>query len=245
VAILRQIPVDQAVLMALHLEKEEEQTFRINLAKRVFEGPKDVDKRVSEGADDMKWVAGIVVKALAEHYEWTNVAILQVDWSNACIRLLSQWAAETKSRLPEGYTQRIQDGVLGYVCREGCPVRIGDVKGPEWKDIFRPGVPGTVSELCVPIRGEDGQVRWLLDVEDIQQNAFAEEEQQALETVLAELAAVLERSRQHHFLQVVIQSTSDAIIVTDERGNINKVNPAAQRLLGYSEEELLGRMALS
>ncbi len=229
-AILKAVPVDQAVLVALHLAQEEEQTFRFQLAKRVSEASNNVEK-----------VAGILVRALAEQYEWTNVAIFQVDWPRHCLRLVSQWAAQEAARLPDEFAQPLEHGVLGYVCRKAVPVNIGNVTATEWKDVFQPSLLKTISELCVPIRGVDGQVRWLLNVEDVRENAFAAEELHALETVISELATLLERSRQHHLLKAVIESTSDAIIVTDEQGGIRQVNPAGQRLLGYAERDLLGQ----
>jgi two-component system, LuxR family, sensor kinase FixL len=41
--------------------------------------------------------------------------------------------------------------------------------------------------------------------------------------------------------RAVIESSVDGIVVIDARGNIEAFNPAAERLFGYSERELLGR----
>lgn len=42
-------------------------------------------------------------------------------------------------------------------------------------------------------------------------------------------------------LNAIIKTATDGIIIIDESGNIELVNAAAERLFGYSEEELLGR----
>jgi two-component system sensor kinase FixL len=42
-------------------------------------------------------------------------------------------------------------------------------------------------------------------------------------------------------LSAVLDSAVDAIVVIDERGRIEVVNPAAVRLFGYSEDELIGK----
>jgi PAS domain S-box-containing protein len=44
-----------------------------------------------------------------------------------------------------------------------------------------------------------------------------------------------------NFLDDIIRTSADGIIVSDTRGTITLVNDAAQRLLGYSKDELLGK----
>jgi PAS domain S-box-containing protein len=44
-----------------------------------------------------------------------------------------------------------------------------------------------------------------------------------------------------NYLDDIINSVSDPVIVTDPRGTISRCNPATHSLLGYADEELLGR----
>lgn len=43
------------------------------------------------------------------------------------------------------------------------------------------------------------------------------------------------------FMDDIIESMADALIVTDEHGHIRRVNSATMNMLGYAEEELIGR----
>lgn len=56
---------------------------------------------------------------------------------------------------------------------------------------------------------------------------------------LEKLVVQLEEGQAH--LRAIIDTAADAIISIDEHGMIERVNPAVERLFGYSPEELLGQ----
>ncbi len=66
---------------------------------------------------------------------------------------------------------------------------------------------------------------------------------------LAPLESALEQMRQKlrqstidsKYLTTVLDSMNDAVLVTSPRGNITKINAAAQRLFGFSEEQMSGK----
>jgi diguanylate cyclase (GGDEF)-like protein/PAS domain S-box-containing protein len=66
---------------------------------------------------------------------------------------------------------------------------------------------------------------------------------------LGELQGALERMRQKlrqttitkNYLNIVLNSMNDAVLVTSPDGTIKGVNEAARKLLGYAEEEILGK----
>ena len=61
---------------------------------------------------------------------------------------------------------------------------------------------------------------------------------QVLEQEVAERTAELRQANQH--LQKIVENMGEALFVLSPDGRIKEANPAAQRLLGYSEEELRG-----
>ena len=70
---------------------------------------------------------------------------------------------------------------------------------------------------------------------------------------MADLELALDRMRQSlrettitkNYLTTVLNSMNDAVLVTSPEGSIKRVNEAAVRLFGYSEEELAGRAFVS
>jgi PAS domain S-box-containing protein len=50
----------------------------------------------------------------------------------------------------------------------------------------------------------------------------------------------LDLQRSHHLFETVFEETEDALVIADTEGRITDVNPAAERLLGYDVEELVG-----
>lgn len=229
VELLGDLPLGKALLTALYYEENEDLKFRLDLIRKI-----------SCASNNMGKVAAVIVSQLAKHYDWQDISLYRVDEEHGAIRLLSQEASSEAFRLPGDYKQHIDEGILGYVYKNKVATNVGNVRtDPKFKDVYKDTLKDTVSELCLPI-SIDGKVCWLLNIQDSRQNAFSEEEKKALEGVFGEVTEFLERSRLHHFVNATLQFASDAIIVTDTKGNINRVNQATKKLLGYSKAEMVG-----
>jgi PAS domain S-box-containing protein len=226
---LEALPLDKALLTAIHYEERKDLEFRLNLIKQI-----------SSASNNVQEVGEIIVSQLADQYGWNDISLYAINEVDGVIRLLSQQASSKAFRLPKDYKQRVDEGILGYVYRNKVAVNVGNVRtAPKFKRIYKEVSPPTLSELCLPI-SVDGKVCWLLNVQDSVENAFSEEEKKAMEGVLKEVSEFLQRSWMHHFINTTLQSASDAIIVTDNKGIINQVYPAATKLLGFSKAELIG-----
>lgn len=80
---------------------------------------------------------------------------------------------------------------------------------------------------------------------DVERN-WADEEVAALEIIASALGDAIERSlSEAHVSEIIrrtmLQSSLDAIMVIDETGSIIEYNPAAEKMFGWSREEILGK----
>jgi len=112
------------------------------------------------------------------------------------------------------------------------------------------------SPLNIPVLDAAGEVRFILhrveDVTDLvrlrqsdeEKNVFVKEQQIAIEHLRAanqELAKTNQAHKQSEArLQSILETVPDAMIVIDERGLIRSFSAAAERLFGYTAEEVRG-----
>jgi PAS domain S-box-containing protein len=228
--LLKALPIEKAVSTALYHRDRQEQEFRHDLLRRLAccRTSRDIALRL--------------VKALAKHYGWQNVAIFEIDKTKRQFTVKAQKAkGKNPYRLPRGFTQPLESGVLGHVYQTGEAVNIGDVgAGQGVAARFIRFNNKTTSELCLPIRA-DHQVRWLLNVEDGKENAFSAEEQAAIEDIITDVEFVLEHLFTSYALDEVFTKANDLIVLTDHEGRIVRSNPTTERLLGVTEGALQGR----
>jgi PAS domain S-box-containing protein len=231
--ILRSLPLDKAVIMACSLEEKKTIEFRLDLMKKI-----------SMACENIQDVGQLIVDSIADHFALDIVYLFIVDDSRRLFRLMCQAGSK---RLSDDYTQLLNEGVLSLVYKKNKNLEIGknhDRYIPNVKEnravkrVFKPIYTDTLSKICLPIRTKEAF--WILNIEDPLENAFSQEEFEALKSVRDEISSFFSRSWLFHSLENTLATTSDAIISTDSRGNIKQVNPAACHLLGYAMEDLTG-----
>jgi PAS domain S-box-containing protein len=222
------LPLGAAVQTALSHERSRDLQFSLDLVKRIASGTARTEA-----------IARTVVDELAKHYEWDAVAIFRPDESAGRFSLVHQASQKEAFRLKEGWQHPLDRGVTGQVYRTGTSLNVPDVKAEKLNGLYLPVYTETHSELCIPIL-VDGRVYWIFNIEDIQRNAFAKEEQNRLESILGEVAVVLKLVSQSQVFDELLRCSQDGVIQTDMRGTITQVNDAAAELLDYSEKEMNG-----
>src|SRR4029453_1629211 len=133
----------------------------------------------------------------------------------------------------DDYAQPIGVGILGRVVKTGATQNVADVlKDP---DYVRGVASAEVrSELCVPIFGDgEKDVRWIINVEDTRESAFAADECAALEEVAREGGGLMHRISELYILTQCFERAADPVFVTDAELRIRRANGAAARLLGF------------
>jgi PAS domain S-box-containing protein len=226
--IVKALPIAKAFLMALHSLENDELSFRFDLIRDMFICR--TPEQIAEAA----------TKKLADQYGWESVEIYTVEEASRKIRLVSQSAVSPEFAIDEGYSQSIEKGILGYVCKTDQDVLIDDVtRDPQFKDLYVPLRRATLSELCMPIR-VNGRISAVLNVEDKHENAFTEEEQEKLRSLLDEIGALFGAVWDKALIANAFELTPSLVLIADTAHNVIQHNAAAIARLGFSAEELTG-----
>ncbi len=230
--VFEELPIDATVLQALSLEEKLSMAGRLDLLKAL------------SGCNTVRDACETLARKLVWNFGWAHVSILRVDRTAGSVNLLAQdWIERKRIRLPDDYTQPIDVGILGRVVRAGAVQNVADVlKDPD----YRRGVESAEvrSELCVPIFGDGKEVRWIINVEDTRESAFAADECAALKEVAQEVGGLMHRVSELYILTQCFEHAADPVFVTDAELRIRRTNGAAARLLGFeAPDEISGDFA--
>lgn len=102
---------------------------------------------------------------------------------------------------------------------------------------------GTVSLLMLPLIIA-GEVVGSLDLEANELYRFSAEEISLAWRVADQVAGALARARldkAHRLLSTAVEQTAEMVTITDTKGTILYVNPAFERITGYSQAEVIGQ----
>jgi PAS domain S-box-containing protein len=156
----------------------------------------------------------------------------------------------------------LNQGLTGWAMRVRQPIRVGDVTSDPH---YIAGVPGTRSEMAAPlVVGE--RVIGVVNVERPRPDVFSGEDLRLLATLASQLATIFEKARldaelalhaamlerrveertteirrQQARTQAILDALGEGVVVTDSRGTIQYLNPAAQALTGYGADEVIGQ----
>lgn len=186
----------------------------------------------------------------------TSAAALLLDDDGKTLRFAAASGPKGSEVLP--FTLQIGEGIAGWVALHGQPAIVNDTAhDPRFKRDFDQDTGfETQSILCVPLRVQGNTLGVIEVINRVDGHPFTSANAELLLAVANQAAVVLENARLYEVLNrrversesalertnrrledernlfsTVLQGMTGGVIVTDAEGQIQLVNPAAQRLL--------------
>lgn len=103
---------------------------------------------------------------------------------------------------------------------------------------------GIKSLIAVPLKAQiaidaSSKTLGVLFVCSKAERKFGASEKQILDSLANRAATAITQGRLHDFQESLLASAFDAIIAVDRKGNVKEFNPGAEKILGYSRDEVI------
>jgi two-component system cell cycle sensor histidine kinase/response regulator CckA len=142
--------------------------------------------------------------------------------------------------------QRMTKSCTAYVFREGRPLLATSETFQRLLDSGKIELIGTppAAWMGVPLRTPSEVIGVLVVQSYEDENAYSARDLEFLSSVGSQVALAIERKRGEEKIArliAAVEQTADSIIITDAAGTIQYVNPAFERVSGFTKEEAIGR----
>ena len=158
------------------------------------------------------------------------------------------------SRFAEGIEgQEIElqpgEGIAGFVWQTGNPEIVKDPYNDPRFDKSVDALTGfqTKEILCLPIRNREGKIIGVTQALNKVDGVFTERDMQRLTSLTAQVSAALENAQlfenvlsMRNYNESILRSLTNGVISLDKERRVQKINSAAERILGHSTVEIEG-----
>lgn len=211
-------------------------------------------------ADSLQNLGHQIVQATVKEFGVSECTLMLVDkTTNRVLHLANVGTADTFT----GVSLRLnKPGLVSRVVKSGQPIYIADTASAPQDGLADTHVR---SKLVIPLKVGDGVIG-VLDMQSPTPNAFTERDRRILLAFADRAATALqvlqlydelnqhaaklewrvalrtaELARAKDWVEAILSSTTDVIILSDVDGNLIQANPVFQRQFQYEPEALLGK----
>jgi PAS domain S-box-containing protein len=195
-----------------------------------------------------------VVEALRDFRDYFDVSLFRVDEEAGECVLVAE-AGKGRCYRPDEYRQQIGSGFIGLCARNGETIKAGDLLSDSRRYIAFPEEYRARCELAVPVKA-GARVLGVLHVLSEKDQDFPDADLSALEHVAPHIGVALQNAsmlaarrqdryeiqQAHRHLANIVRSTAVGITSSDVNGVYTHWSPSCEDLLGYTQEEVVGRM---
>ncbi|GEM_PF-843977 len=210
----------------------------------------DLVERINSGKS-VQEVLDLVHERLREYVPYSRIAVAVTDENRERITIIAV-RSDGKILMNKGYGGPLAGSSLEGLLRNGRIRRIDDlqdylIQKPEseaTRVIVREGMR---SSLTLPLL-VDGHPVGLMFFSSRDPKTYGPQHEDFLRTIAGHVAIAVEKSllmdairEKSDFLENILQSSADAIIVEDREGRIRTWNTGAREMYGYEASEILGQ----
>lgn len=175
-------------------------------------------------------------------YQHVSLYVVEPDTNHMTMRAR---AGVFKNNFPEGYQQKIGQGIVGSVVKSGTPILSNDAQNDPLRIIAFPEEKTTKAELCVPIR-TGNRVLGALDVLSQDTSGFDETDEQSLKVLADQLAWVIHNARLYQetrelkeFSEQVLQTIPLPLLLLDANLKVAFANSEYLKYHGLHAQDVI------
>jgi PAS domain-containing protein len=182
----------------------------------------------------IKAAAEALVNGLHDFFHWNHVSIIRIDRQQKEFSLLCQ-SYDPGCQMPEDFRQPISDGMLGATLHENPdplikqarPLIVEDTRPIPRKYDYKPTNDRLLSTLTYPLR-LNREWRWIILAEAAVARAFHGPDTEAMHYIVSELEVEINRLYAIELYKILLETTSEGVVVVDSTGSIRMANRTAR-----------------